>query len=622
MRSHGALLLAMLAGGLVCTIGLPADDRSRATHVRQSVAQNLLPWDVVFTEIPAARAARVEKSGFTLPGEGGRLVLLGRDRSQRVLTPQFHSAADAAVSFDGKRILFAGKHTAGGRWAIYEMNADGTGVRRIAGEPGDCREPIYQSPIFYLDDPGPMPQIAFVSTAPETAPEYGGVPATSIYSSRMDGSGMRRLTYNPSGAFDPAMLPDGRMLFSGWDRGRIELLATNIDGTDYATFSGGQGGRMKRMACVTAKRLVLFVETAAPGDGAGPLGVIDLRRNLRSYRPLRLPPAHVYYSPSPLPDGSVLLSRRLATGRGTYGIVRFDPETGKLDRVFASPAADAIQAQALVPRAVPDGRSSVVDDKQPWARLYCLNLYETDVAQRSWPKGLVKRIRLVEGLPEPAGDVVKDAASPLLHTRFLGEFDADEDGSFHAQIPANLPVKIQALDENGMALRSSAWIWAKNKEQRGCIGCHEDGERTPENIMASALTRPAADLMLPAERRRTVEFERDVAPILRRSCATAACHGGSAQPRLPAYEGLMAKNPRTGRLRYVTPGAARTSPLVWALFGGNTSRPWDHPRPGAMIKRMPPAPAAPLSAEEKRAVVEWIDLGAHYHGLPQKGGQP
>ena len=600
------------------------------------------PWDVVFTQVPAARASKATaRAGGMLRGtygDGGRLMLLARDGSSRVLTPQFASAADPAVSFDGKRILFAGKMSAAAHWDIYEMNADGSGVRQITHELGDCRAPIYQPPIFYLDDPGPMPQIAFVSDAPAEFAEYGAAPATAVYSTRLDGSGVRRLTYNPSGAFDPAMLPDGRMLFSGGERhdlshglrGRIELLATNIDGTDYATFSGDQGRRIKHMACVTAKRLVLFVDASAVAwDGAGPLGVIDLRRNLHSYRRLALPPAYLYHSPSPLPEGAVLVSRRPANGGGSHGIYRLDPETGRLDLVFDSPDMHDIQAQAVVPRAVPDGRSSVVDEEQAWAKLYCLNVYETDLSSRLWPKGSVKRIRLLEGLPRTAADgATIDSLSPLLRKRFLGEIDADEDGSFHAQIPANLPVQIQALDANGMALRSSAWIWAKNKEQRGCIGCHEDGERTPENVMASALTRPAANLTLPPERRRTVEFERDIAPLLGQRCATAACHGGAVQPKLSgkgqrfsaAYEALLEKDPRTGGFRYVIPGVARTSPLVWAIFGRNTSRPWDHPAPGGAPKTMPPAGSSPLTAAEKRVIVEWIDLGAHYNSLPGNGG--
>ena len=212
-----------------------------------------------------------------------------------------------------------------------------------------------------------------------------------------------------------------------------------------------------------------------------------------------------------------------------------------------TPENHELQPQALEARALPDGRSSVVDEKQPWAKLYCLNVYESDLDQRGLDSAaLVKRIRILEGLPRTAGTL-----SPLLDKRFIGEFDIDPDGSFHAQVPANVPVQIQAIDADGMALRTSAWIWAKNKEQRGCIGCHEDGERTPENVLASALTHPAVNLMLAPERRRTVDFERDIAPVLRARCASAACHGGTAAPKLGGqqsapYEALLAGDAQGG----------------------------------------------------------------------------
>ena len=651
MRTHsnarflavGAIL--MWAGGTPAGSGpgpqspLPHDAAfPRGPHVSRHIAG---AGGIVFTEIPPARVRglRPEAGGMLRAryGDGGRIVLRNPDGSFRVLTSEFDSAADPAVSFDGSRILFAGKRRPADFWNIYEVNEDGSGLRQITHDLGNCRSPIYQSPIFYLDDPGPMPQIAFVSDAPGTLGEYGGAAATALYSARMDGSGVRRLTYNPSGAFDPVMLPDGRMLFSSWERhglnyglrGRIKLFATNIDGTDYATFSGDQGGRIQQMACVTARRLVLFVDASeAAWDGAGPLGVIDLRRNLHSYRRLALSPEYVYSSPSALADGTVLVSRRPAGGRELNGIYRLDPQTGRISPVFQDREMHALQAHALLPRAVPDGRSSVVDEKQSWAKLYCLDLYETDWSAQHWPKGMVKRIRLLEGVPRTAADgAAGQDLSPLLQRRFLGEIDADEDGSFHAQIPPNTSVQIQALDADGMALRSSAWIWAKNKEQRGCIGCHEDGERTPENRMVSAITRPAANLMLPPGRRRFVTFETDVAPILERKCATVACHGGRAQPKLSGkgrrfsagYEALMVKDVGTSGFRYFTPGVARTSPLVWAIFGRNTSRPWDRTVLVAAPRAMPPAGSPPLTETEKRAIVEWIDLGAHYSEPPGHG---
>ena len=558
---------------------------------------------IVFAQLPPAGSPAEY-------GRGGHLALLSPDGTTRVLTKDFESAMDPEVSFDGKRILFAGRKTASDHWNIYEMAADGSDARQITRGLGDCRSPVYQSALFYLNDSQPIYQVTFVSTAAGEYNEHGAALASSLYSIRLDGSELRRLTYTASSSFDPWQMPDGRILFSSWHGARAGLFGINLDGTDYAAFSGEQGRRLQQMACTTAKRMVVFIEgEQATWDGAGTVSTLSLRRNLHSYRALSAPADGLYHSPSPLPDGSVLISRRPATGTGTHGLYRLDPETGRAQLVFADPRFHNIQAKLVAPRNEPDGRSSVVEEGEPNATLYCLSVYTTDFADPTWmPPGSVKRLRVLEGVPRKTAA----APSPLLHRRLLGEIDLDEDGSFQIRVPANLPIQLQALDSDGIALRSSAWIWAKNRENRGCIGCHEDRERTPENVMAQALTHPAVQLTLAPERRRTVDFRRDIMPIVAARCAS--CHAAAPLPLASAqvaYKSLLA---------HVQPGRARTSPLVWRIYGRNTSRPWDGVAAAAAVAPMPPAGSPPLSAEEKRAIAEWIDLGAHWDALPP-GGQ-
>ena len=47
----------------------------------------------------------------------------------------------------------------------------------------------------------------------------------------------------------------------------MALFATNLDGTDYAIFAGDEGARLKRMPCVTAHRLAVFVESEEADAG-------------------------------------------------------------------------------------------------------------------------------------------------------------------------------------------------------------------------------------------------------------------------------------------------------------------------------------------------------------------
>ena len=280
-----------------------------------------------------------------------------------------------------------------------------------------------------------------------------------------------------------------------------------------------------------------------------------------------------------------------------------------------------------MPRPQPDGRSSIVNEKYPTGKLYCLNAYLTDSpGQSAIRPGTIKQVRVIEGVPEPVdADSVR---SPVAGRRLLGVVPVEADGSFQVELPADVPVQLQTLDEYGMALKSCGWIWAKNREPRGCIGCHEDPELTPENRFVLAVRKPAVVLTQPPDQRRMVSFQRDVAPIVATKCMS--CHDGTSRQldlrtnrqgyTSRAYQSLLAggeplsASDKAVMGKYVHPYTARTSPLVWRLFGRNTSRSWDDTyNPDQTIPSCPPPGAKSLTAEERRTFIEWIDLGARWN---------
>jgi hypothetical protein len=273
-----------------------------------------------------------------------------------------------------------------------------------------------------------------------------------------------------------------------------------------------------------------------------------------------------------------------------------------MEAVFDDPEYDDVQAQVVAARPEPDGRSSVVKPANPIGTLYCLNVYESDLPAGDWVReGTPLRLRVLEGMPRrpvvaPTGPEELPAAfasSVLLPRRFLGEIDVEADGSFNLQVPPNIPIELQLIDADGLALRSCGWIWVRNNETRGCIGCHEDGERAPENRFVQAVRKPSIDLTLPPSKRREVDFRRDVAPIFAGTCA--GCHDEG-----PLYDSLP---------RSVRPGSARTSPLVWHLLGRVTVRPWDREAAAEAKRWVPPEPSVPMTWDERQTIFEWIDLG-------------
>jgi hypothetical protein len=214
--------------------------------------------------------------------------------------------------------------------------------------------------------------------------------------------------------------------------------------------------------------------------------------------------------------------------------------------------------------------------------------------------------------------------------RILGEIPIEKDGSFNIEIPANTPIELQTLDADGMALRSCGWLWTKDYARQGCIGCHEDPELTPENVMVDAVKRPSTKLTLAPAQRRTVDFRRDVMPIVKGKCMQ--CHAGAQAPvRFTeetsgafnrTYANLLASAVDTVQGKYVAPGQARTSALIWRLYGRNTSRPWDEANGAETPRRMPPAGAPALTDDERRTFVEWIDMGALWDGIAASEASP
>ncbi len=601
----------------------------------QLEAQVRLDHPVVLTQLPA-KGTSVPQSGTMNRTDydiRARIILLMPDGSVRNLTSDFHSACDPDISFDARHFLFAGKKTAADPWTIYEMAADGSEVRQITRDLGDCRSPCYQSAMFTLNSPAPWFQVAFVVVAQDQADEFGRAPTRILYSCKLDGSEVRRLTYMPASCLDPSMSYDGRLLLSserrlglGRDsRTRFDLFGINLDGTDFALYSPAGPARFRHMACSTQK-LVIFVESESPAwDGSGSLGSVAIRRPLYSYRPVTKPGDGLFHSPSPLADGRILVSRRSTNGSDTHAVVRLDPATGQYEKVFDDPAFHSIQAKAILARCEPDGRSSVVSEDDKTGKLYCISVSINDLKD---PQGLApataKKLRIVEGLvPETAG-----GASPGGQRRILGEIDIEKDGSFNVEIPATIPIELQVLDEDGLALRTCRWIWAMNHEQRGCIGCHEDPELTPPNVLAEALNRKSTPLAISPQERRTVDFDRDVMPILSAKCVT--CHTAKHPslkmaeapadqgPHNQAYRALMIPDSgKSGHRKYITAEQARTSLLVWKILGRKTSRPWDEVSKTGTITPMPPKNATALTTEEKRTIVEWIDLGALWDGIDQ-----
>ena len=605
------------------------------------------PYPIVLTQVSLEESG--EQLATPYPGslvgvkQRSRLVLLQPGHEPEILLPTFFATAEADVFFDGKKLLLAGKPAADAPWNIYELDLETRTLRQITHDTRDCHYPTYQSTQYVLDAPLPWFQITFFRELTEEKSPLTGTPVSALFSCRMDGSHFRRLTVNHSPDLPGTLLPDGRIVFPSFRSSypqnpemRLDLLAVNTDGTDPANFLPGIGARYKLMPTVIPRGLLgklVFIENdELTPDGAGQMACVDLRRPLRTYQRLTEDRTWLYHSPCALPDGRLLVSRRPRNGGASFALGVFDLETRKWTPLFDDPRYHDLFARPVSPRPLPDGRSSGVDDADSHGTLYCLSVYDNDLGEKGFPQGSIKKLRVLQAITDPK---ITGGWYPGLPFRVLGEIPIYPDGSFQVEVPSDVPLSLQLIDERGLNVRTSGWFWVKGGIHQGCIGCHEDPERVPFNRMADALwedrprIEPSASMAVP-------DFVHDIWPIIQRSCLN--CHtppqnkpwlAPSAGPVHPGpaasspayiYTQLVrsADNPSAVRTAdaaavYVVPGAARLSPLVWHVVSKNLAKPWDGEWASRPYKPWPrDAGVQPLSQSDVQLIIQWIDTGAVY----------
>jgi hypothetical protein len=597
------------------------------------------------------------------------------------LTEDFVGAEEPEVSCDAQKIIFSGKRGAQDPWEVWEMNADGSGKRQITKGMGDVCSP------YYLPDG----RILFSSTRhvamkPERRrDEYDRDSPRLAHRCNADGSAVEQLTFNLSSDSEFVVLRDGRVLFQSWQHHGVRFHASGAsafftmspDGTGFIDFFGNQRGQFRWKQREMPDGKIVYIESVfhtvygggqlgliTPGDPSDPATAENLTPDIPIYSDN--PPGGRYRDPYPLTDGRLIVSWSPPPTWGTtpagpkaqFGLYWFDLGAKKRGApIYDDPKFQSLNAVALAPhpkpRIVPD---HPVKPGERSGTLTCLNAYEGQLDKEAFIRpGQIKKVRIIEGFGVHDADPnfrtfppgigyssfgsSTNSISNFEQKRMLGEAPVEADGSFYLKVPADTVLHWQTLDDNGMALQDAlTWIWVRPGENRQCVGCHEPRSVSPDfRSTPLAARRPPPDMVVPEEKRITVDFRRDLAPILSAKCVR--CHnepaarsgvagldlsGGNdlvfmrvmedsgyayhinAAVFSKAYLNLSSSaNFMWGKLIY--PGSARKSPLIWRLYGRSFL--YD-----AAVNQCPPD--QPLTPEEKARFALWVDLGAQWDNLP------
>ena len=556
----------------------------------------------------------------------------------RTVTDGFACATDPVFSHDG-RLAFAGKRTAAGPMQVWERAPDETESYALVAEEADAVSPVYL----------PDGRLVFASLRASEYEEHGGRLSFSLYELAPGMDTPTRLTFNPSSDFDPAVQPDGRLVYSSWQhvgnhhwpRGVVALMLMNSDGTGLFPLTGNHRGPWWKAAPTPfATDRIAFVQADEAGTfGEGALMATSLNDPFGAFEVLVPREQYEVAGMAALPGGALLVSARpIAEPRSTFGL--YEWRAGVLSLLYDDPMHHELAPAVSPPGRFPELRYSTVVPDTPYGYVVILDCRETDRRpQGPFRPGAVTRVRVLQGLPLRRGGgghptffavpgredeplVRPNSATGTIPTRILGEVPPAEDGSVYLKVPADRPLRIQLLDRRGFALMDErAWFWVRPNERRVCIGCHANRELAPLNTTPLATRAPPVDLTDPA-RWETVSFRADVQPILDASCAVSGCHvppkptadlnlhgtvrrldsdteAPLADAFGPAYANLLRRQDDKsfavgGRL--VHPGNARRSPLLWWLYG----RPLAPQHNAAPFERpmLLPHPSPPLSEDD------------------------
>jgi hypothetical protein len=438
---------------------------------------------LVLTQSPATATAASASDILDLRyPSGSRVVLmespLGSGRV-RVLSEGLAAAGVPVVSYDGRRVFFAGKAGAAGEWQIYQEDLAGGHPQMLTSMPGGATSPTLL-PNGSLVFSSPVPKIG--------APNYSQ-PQSALYV-QSPGGQPRQLTFSSRSIAEPTMLADGRILFvstqppeSANSVSGPALFTINNDGTEITAFAGPEDpvsaiqqprlladGRVVFLVSKSDSSSAEFVRTARPFQSRAPLfpGVTARVRSVQSAG-----------------NGDLLVCAENASGAKTsLALFRVNPTATALGApLLADPAWNNCEAAEVSPHRQPMGRLSTMDLTKSTGKILCLDAnFPSDPASGTTPVATHVRV-LAQTSP---GNVCA-----------LGEVPVQADGSFLAEVPADVPIGFEALDENGRVLRREApMIWVRPAENRSCIGCHEPHNRSPQNHRPLAVSMPITSLGL------------------------------------------------------------------------------------------------------------------------------
>ena len=424
---------------------------------------------IIFT-----RAVREQREADYVTGNSWRyiprtsIVAMNPDKQtkSKVLSEDFYSARSPEISYDGKFMLFTAQKKQNDPWQIWEMRLADSKVRQVTSLSENCTDPAYL----------PGGRLAFSRSAVNDSLKAGH----SLYTCNLNGSEVKRITFNPHTYFASTVLNDGRILTIDKqlypEQGDQVFMVLRPDGTKEDMFyKGMDGSKIYSRGWETNQGRVVFIESDRESHEGGNIVSISYNRPLHSWINLTSKIKGDFCTAFPLSSGRMIVSYR-ESDKESFALYEFDPESGSPGKViYNDKDYDILEVVVAGKHERPKKLPSEVDMGVKSGLLLCQDINV-----------------LYPGSPLNATTLPMTTAIEVLGIdSTLGVVKVEEDGSFYLKVMSDKPFRIRTIDKNGNVLHGPCgWIWLRPNERRGCVGCHEDSELVPENRVSLAVKKP------------------------------------------------------------------------------------------------------------------------------------
>lgn len=424
------------------------------------------------------------------------------------------------ISYDGKRVLFAfcavDKAPANREahpdhhYHLYEMASDGSKLRQLTDGAYDDFSPRCM----------PDGHIMFISSRRGGFHRCGRgpCPTYTLALANGDGSDPRPVSFHETHEWDPAVLHDGRVIYTRWDyvdRNAVhyqQLWTVRPDGTDVRAFYGNYTlnpvGVWEAQAVPGSSR-VMATAAAHHAMTAGSIILLDVTRGVDGLDPVtrltpdalfpeseepvshgtakpafwRSPggvtkpppvsqdakwwPGHCYRSPWPLSEKyflaaysfDPLIGEPSANPANMFGLYFVDA-FGNKELIYRDPEICSLWPVPLRARPKPPAMPLLASVAREKKLESSDGLFFLENVYNAWPQlpdARITKLRVVQVLPKTtphANTPTVGVANASPGKQVLGTVPVEADGSAYFRVPAKIGLAFQALDERGQAVQT------------------------------------------------------------------------------------------------------------------------------------------------------------------------